>query len=313
MWRKPITWLFASLVFALSALAVFVFSLGNNSTQAPSRIDNINLGAFTVPADYPNPTQPYGEVGPGACWPKDETPGANDAAGFAEENGPQMASDWLREHPTEAERLDRFYNAHADYYLVKEVVPSWDTLAPAERVADYVQRLVYIKLPANMLVLNHYCKDNDVLAWKTQVLPQGEIVFFVPGHEPGTTDIRPAHKAVCGNPLLPPETTTPEATPSTSPSETPTGGPTTTPPTGLPGKSSAPQPRGVEKPTNNPVAPLAESRPTADNENQLKPPPVVTTTTAPKATRTVPPAETAAPAASNPGTHAGCPPGISVC
>lgn len=322
--RRITEWLLASLVVTafvvMATSGSFGGSYGGNvATSTPTAPSIVNLGDFTV-TDSTVPEQPQGEVGPGECWLRDETPKANDDLGFAEENGPQMASEWLLSHQTEAEKLDRFYSAHKDYYLIDEVVPEWDDLDPVQRVSDYVSQLVYIELPATMLVLNHYCPQDstDVQAWQTQVLPAGEVVFFIPGHEPGTEDVRPAHKAVCGNPLLPPiapsgsPEVTPSATSSATPSETPTGSSTASPSDDLPGKSSAPQPVGVEKPVDNPAASTAETRPTTSSGNVLVP--QATTTPAPTATtRSTSSPEAAAPASSNPGTNAGCPPGISTC
>ncbi|MGD8373385.1 MAG: hypothetical protein PVI21_00830 [Candidatus Woesebacteria bacterium] len=317
--RRITEWLLASLAvvtfLTMATSGSFGGSYGGNiATNASPSPSFVSLGDFTV-IDSTIPAQPQGEVGPGECWLRDETPKANDDLGFAEENGPQMASEWLLLHQAEAEKLDRFYNAHKDYYLVDETVPDWDNLTPVQRVSDYVSQLMYIELPATMLVLNHYCPQDsaDVQAWQTQVLPVGEVVFFVPGHEPGTEDVRPAHKAVCGNPLLPPvaPSGSPGVTPSATPSETPTKSRTTSPPE-LPGKATAPQPAGVEKPINNPAAPTAETRPTANSGNVLVP--QTTAAPAPKVTaRSTPPPETAAPAPTNPGTNAGCPPGITAC
>lgn len=161
-----------------------------------------NLGDYEAPANVA--AQTLGEIGPGACWPKDERPSGGSAAGFASENGTTKAADWLRkpENKDAALRLERHFNAYADYYLVREVVPDWEQVEQVERVARYVSLTVPVKMRSKIRVLNTYCKDGNVVQWEVQVLPKEEWVSFVPGHEPGSKEPRPVQKLVCGNPLL---------------------------------------------------------------------------------------------------------------
>lgn len=184
--------------------AVIALTSGSTSTGNDS-----GLGQFAVPAGSAD-SRPLGEIGPGSCWPGDERPSGGKAAGFATSDGPAKAAKWLRENPAAAERLDRHLNAYAGYYLITEVVPEWDKLSPVERTAQYVSKMKAVKMTTMIRVLNTYCKGNDVVAWEVQILPVDEWVFFIPGHEPGTADPRPAFKGVCGNPLLPPPPPAPQ-------------------------------------------------------------------------------------------------------
>jgi hypothetical protein len=171
-------------------------------------------------------------------------------------------------------------------------------------------------------VLNTYC-DDEVMEWETQVLPKGEPVFFIPGHGPGSDDVRPAHKAVCGNPLLPPK---PEPSPSPSPSPSPppsptpspppppTGGPTCPPgsdlPACIPPKEAAPQPPGVEKP-GRPNDPQPQPEPPPSHDDEVDPPlqPQPPAPNSPSPRPSPPPPEDPG----DPGEEGYCPPGVPSC
>ncbi len=165
---------------------------GSDPSDAHTGVD---LGAYD-PADNPDAeTVPLGDIGPGACWPE---------RSFMSSDGPQLAANWLRDHKPEMLRLDRWLESHRGYYLPRQVVSDWDD-RQGDRAADYVEQLVAQPLAQPITVLNHYCKGPDVREVGIQTFPTNEWIFFVPGHEQGSKfDLRPAFKAACGNPLLPP-------------------------------------------------------------------------------------------------------------
>ncbi len=252
---------------ALAAIIVVVvgvaFWMTHSSTSTSPNKDQHQaqgLGDFAAPSGVA--AQPLGEIGPGACWP---------ATSFANAHGGTQASGWYRtvnpKVAAAAKRDAAYLLAHADYYLPREVVPNWDQLqSDQERMVAYTAKLSVQQLTSPMRVQNTYCDKatGQVANWKTQVFPVGEWIGFVPGHEPGTTDPRPARKMACGNWLtrppvtseVPPLTTTPATTTSKIPPP-----PTTTPNAPkIPGEAPSGG-TGSDRQTAGPVAPPAVPKP----------------------------------------------------
>ncbi len=272
----------------IAAVGVAFWLTHSSAPTPPNKKQNQeqteNHGAFAAP---PGATeQPLGEVGPSACWPEKS---------FATKQGASLASKWYKtsgpaDDPDKIARLaDRdvtYLEIHADYYLpreVQEAIPNWPLLNNQDRMAAYTAALSVQQLKSPMRVQNTYCDKvtGQVTNWDTQVFPVGEWIGFIPGHEPGTADPRPARKMVCGNwlgrpPVLKPETTSPPTNGTTSP---PTGGTTPPPPTTTTGNSpkvpgEAPNGgTGTDRQTAGPVATPQVPKPTQTGPAPAPPPP----------------------------------------
>lgn len=123
-----------------------------------------------------------------------------------------------------------------DYTLASETIGHEFDPFNRDDLATYFEKLKLVELNDQLAVQNHYFTESDgVQPYRVEKLPEGELVYFVPGYEPGNDKdnlLRPVAKLVCGNPLLPPPPPPPKVDnpPVSTPPDTTTP-PASTPPT----------------------------------------------------------------------------------